>query len=160
RACVFVPSSIILHGSRPYTDVTVAHYFKFHSLNEIEAEVAHLGLDIRFNPDLAPLFKPVQVGPHCVGNAFCVQPMEGCDGAPDDLLFRRYARFGAGGAKLIWGEAAAVVEEGRANPRQLLVNDATAPGLAKMLQVCRQAHRQAFSRDDDLLVGLQLTHSG
>ena len=38
---------------------------------------------------------------------------------PDELTFRRYQRFGAGGAKLIWGEAAAVVEEGRANPRQL-----------------------------------------
>ena len=29
-----------------------------------------------------------------------------------------------------------------------------------MLEVCRQAHREAFGRDDDLVVGLQLTHSG
>jgi NADPH2 dehydrogenase len=49
--------------------------------------------------------------------------MEGCDGtlegAPDELTFRRYRRFGAGGAKLIWGEATAVLPEARANPRQL-----------------------------------------
>jgi 2,4-dienoyl-CoA reductase-like NADH-dependent reductase (Old Yellow Enzyme family) len=90
--------------------------------------------------------------------------MEGCDGTldgrPDDLTFRRYRRFGAGGAKLIWGEAAAVVEEGRANPRQLLLNEENAPALERLLRECRQAHREAFGSDDDLVVGLQLTHSG
>ncbi len=142
----------------------MAHYFKFHSLADIEAEVHRLDLDIRFSTDFTPLFRPMQVGPFRVGNAFCVQPMEGCDGTldgqPDDLVFRRYERFGAGGAKLIWGEACAVVEEGRANPRQLLINDQTAAGLGKMLHVCRQAHRQAHGNEHDLLVGLQLTHSG
>src|SRR5262245_15353521 len=90
--------------------------------------------------------------------------MEGCDGTldgrPDELTFRRYRRFGAGGAKLIWGEATAVVEEGRANARQLLLNDQTAPDLERMLRDCRAAHREAFGSDDDLVVGLQLTHSG
>src|SRR5262249_42968563 len=76
------------------------------------------------------------------------------------LTFRRYRRFGGGGAGLIWGEAAAVVEEGRANPRQLLVSDATAGGLEEMLRQCRQAHREGFGSDDDLVGGLQLTHSG
>src|SRR5438067_2196697 len=90
--------------------------------------------------------------------------MEGCDGTldgrPDELTFRRYRRFGAGGAKLIWGEATAVLEEGRANPRQLLLTEETAPDLERMLRDCRQAHREAFGSDDDLVVGLQLTHSG
>ena len=142
----------------------MAHYFKFHSLADIEAEVQRLRASLRFSDDFSPLFQPVQVGPIRVGNAFCIQPMEGCDGTldgnPDELVFRRYERFGAGGAKLIWGEAAAVLEEARANPRQLLVSPRTAAGLAKMLDQCRQAHRQNFGRDDDLLVGLQLTHSG
>ncbi|MBM3995319.1 MAG: NADH:flavin oxidoreductase [Planctomycetes bacterium] len=142
----------------------MAHFFKFHSLDDIVAEVERLGLDIRFSTDFAPLFRPVQVGPFRVGNAFCVQPMEGCDGTldgqPDDLVFRRYQRFGAGGAKLIWGEATAVVDEGRANPRQLLINEHTASGLGKMLDLCRRAHRESHGRDDDLLIGIQLTHSG
>lgn len=142
----------------------MAHYFKFRSLTDIDAEARRLGVDLRFSEDFGPLFRPVQVGPFTVGNAFCVQPMEGCDGtldgAPDELVFRRYERFGAGGAKLIWGEAAAVVEEGRANTRQLLVSDHTAPGLEKMLHVCRQAHRATFGDERDLLIGLQLTHSG
>ncbi len=90
--------------------------------------------------------------------------MEGCDGTldgePDELTYRRYQRFGAGGAKLIWGEAAAVLEEGRANPRQLLLGDKTAPAIERMLPQCRAAHRQACGSDDDFVVGLQLTHSG
>ncbi len=90
--------------------------------------------------------------------------MEGCDGEPDgspgELTFRRYRRFGAGGAKLIWGEAAAVVPEGRANPRQLVISPSTAPALERMLRETRQSHLAATGADDDLLVGLQLTHSG
>jgi 2,4-dienoyl-CoA reductase-like NADH-dependent reductase (Old Yellow Enzyme family) len=142
----------------------LARYFKFHSAADLDAEARRLGLDLRLSDDLAPLFRPARIGPLTAGNRLCVQPMEGCDGTPDgrpdELTLRRYRRFGAGGAKLIWGEAAAVVEEGRANPRQLLVGDQTAAGLEEMLRVCRQAHREACGSDDDLVVGLQLTHSG
>ncbi|MGL4555834.1 MAG: NADH:flavin oxidoreductase [Gemmataceae bacterium] len=142
----------------------MAVYFKFHSLDDIRAEVDRLGLSLRFDPDLSPLLRPVRVGPLTAGNALCIQPMEGCDctpdGHPDELTFRRYRRFGAGGAKLIWGEAAAVAEEARANPRQLLINDATIGGIARMFTECRQAHVEAFGSDDGLVVGLQLTHSG
>jgi NADPH2 dehydrogenase len=142
----------------------VARYFKFHTVADLEAASRGLGLDLRFSDDFSPLFHPVALGPLRAGNKLCIQPMEGCDatldGHPDELTYRRYQRFGAGGAKLIWGEAAAVVEEGRANARQLLVNDATAAGLERMLRECRQAHRAAFGSDDDLVVGLQLTHSG
>lgn len=142
----------------------MAHYFKFHSPEQVQAESSRQGLTLRFMDDLSPLFRPVQVGPLRVGNSLCIQPMEGCDGtpegAPDELTFRRYRRFGAGGARLLWGEAAAVVPEGRANPRQLLVNHTTAPALERMLRECRQAHIEAMGSDDDLVVGLQLTHSG
>ncbi|HMF14863.1 MAG TPA: NADH:flavin oxidoreductase [Gemmataceae bacterium] len=142
----------------------MARYFKFRTRADLEAEAQRLGLDLRFTDDLAPLFRPVKVGPYRVGNSLCIQPMEGCDGTldgrPDELTFRRYRRFGAGGAKLIWGEATSVVEEGRANPRQLWLTDQTAPDFERLLRDCRQAHRDAFGRDDDLLVGLQLTHSG
>ena len=90
--------------------------------------------------------------------------MEGCDaepdGSPGELTFRRFRRFGAGGAKLIWGEACAVVPEGRANPRQLVINEKNLDSLARLVQLARTAHIEANDRDDDLLLGLQLTHSG
>src|SRR5262249_3575274 len=136
----------------------LARYFKFRSVDELQAESQRLGLDLRFSDDFSPLFRAVAVGPLRAGNALCIQPMEGCDGTldgrPDELTFRRCRRFGAGGAKLIWGEATAVLEEGRANPRQLLLNEQTASDLERMLRECRQAHREAFGSDDDLLVGL------
>jgi 2,4-dienoyl-CoA reductase-like NADH-dependent reductase (Old Yellow Enzyme family) len=142
----------------------MARYFKFKSRDELAAESTRLGLDLRFSDDLSPLFRPVRVGPLTAGNSLCIQPMEGCDGTldgrPDELTYRRYRRFGAGGAKLIWGEATAVLDEGRANSRQLLLNEQTASDLERMLRECRQAHCEAFDTDDDLVVGLQLTHSG
>ena len=142
----------------------MARYFKFHSVDDIRAEALRLGLSLRFQDDFAPLFRPVRIGDFTVGNSLCVQPMEGCDstpdGRPDELTYRRYRRFGAGGAKLIWAEAAAVLDEARANSRQLVANESTQPDLARMLVECRHAHREAFGRDDDLVVGLQLTHSG
>jgi 2,4-dienoyl-CoA reductase-like NADH-dependent reductase (Old Yellow Enzyme family) len=142
----------------------MSHYFKFRSISDLERASRELGLDLRFSDDFEPLFRPVQLGPLTAGNALCFQPMEGCDGTPEgspgELTFRRCQRFGAGGAKLIWFEATAVTDDGRANPRQLWLTDRTAGEFEKALRTCRESHRTAFGRDDDLVVGLQLTHSG
>jgi NADPH2 dehydrogenase len=113
----------------------------------------------------SPLAAPLSVGGFTVGNRWCIHPMEGWDanpdGSPSDLVRRRWRNFGASGAKLIWGgEAAAVQPDGRANPRQTLATPENQPGLASLLRELRDAHRQQFGTTDDLLVGLQLTHSG
>jgi 2,4-dienoyl-CoA reductase-like NADH-dependent reductase (Old Yellow Enzyme family) len=142
----------------------MARYFKYKSVAELQAENARLGIDLHFSDDLTPLFQPLTVGRRVLGNRWCIHPMEGCDGEPDgrpgELTFRRYRRFGAGGAKLIWGEACAVTDDGRANPRQLLLNSHTQADFARLVAECRQAHRAAHGTDSDLLLGLQLTHSG
>ena len=142
----------------------MAVHFKFHAAADLEAECRRLQLPIRLDGDLSVFDQPAIVGGFKVGNRWCVQPMEGCDGtasgAPGELTFRRYERYGAGGAKFIWGEAAAVVEEGRATPRQLLVAQEHAGAFAEIVQICRKAHRNACGSDDDLFLGLQLTHSG
>ncbi len=142
----------------------MAKFFKYKSTAELEAENARLNLDLRFSDDLSPLAEPVVVGSRTVGNRWCIHPMEGCDGnldgTPGELTFRRYQRFGAGGAKLIWGEACAVTDAGRANPRQIALNARTRDEFAKMVEQTRQAHRDSVGDDSDLLFGLQLTHSG
>ncbi|HUR55903.1 MAG TPA: NADH:flavin oxidoreductase, partial [Gemmataceae bacterium] len=142
----------------------MARFFKYTAVAELEAENAALGTDLRFSDDLAPLFAPLPIGPRTAGNRWCIHPMEGCDGEPDgrpgELTFRRYTRFGGGGAKVIWGEACAVLEEGRANPRQIVLNEATKADFAKVVADTRKAHRDANGDDSDLLFGLQLTHSG
>ncbi|CAN5374549.1 NADH:flavin oxidoreductase [soil metagenome] len=142
----------------------MARYFKYKSTNDLLAENARLGIDLRFQDDLAPLFTPLLIGSRVVGNRWCIHPMEGCDGeldgTPGELTFRRYRRFGDGGAKVLWGEACAVNEQARANPRQIWLNDKTQPAFAKMVEDTRAAHRATNDKDDDLLFGLQLTHSG
>ena len=144
-------------------------YFSYKNLDQLAADAAKVGAShVRFERDpeqvKSLLGQPVQVGSFRVGNAMCIQPMEGCDatidGRPDELVWRRYERFGRGGAKLIWFEATAVVPEGRANSRQLLINDVTVGDIAKLLELTRRSHREEFGTDSDLFTPLQLTHSG
>ncbi|RUL88886.1 oxidoreductase [Tautonia sociabilis] len=142
----------------------MSRYFKYKTADALLADAKAMGLDIRLSDDLSFLAAPITVSGRTVGNRLAIHPMEGCDGEPDgspgELTLRRYRRFGDGGAKLIWGEAAAVVPEGRANTRQLVCDARRADGLARLLDQCRRSHREAWGDDSDLLVGLQLTHSG
>ncbi len=139
-------------------------YFSYKTLEELRLEVEALGVDITFEEKLDAISRPVDIAGRKIGNSLAIQPMEGCDGMPDgrpgELTYRRWERFGDGGAKLIWGEATAVVPEGRANPRQLMLNKGTMRDIERLLNGTRTKHREAFDRVDDLLVGIQLTHSG
>ncbi len=143
----------------------MAHYFRYKTAADVVADAERLGLShIAMSDDLSVMFAPIEVGGRTVGNRWAIQPMEGCDGTldglPDELTFRRYVRFGSGGAKLIWGEATAIADDARMNPRQLWLHDGSAAAIEKMLVDCRAAHRAACGHDGDLLLGLQLTHSG
>ena len=83
------------------------------------------------------------------------------DGRPPDLVRRRWRRFGASGAKLVWGgEATAVRPDGRANPHQLVLDRTTVDDIAALRADLVGAHVAAIGSDDGLVVGLQLTHSG
>ena len=141
-------------------------YFRYRSLDDLQKDIDQLGLqdEIQLTEDLDPLWRPVQIGTRTIGNSMAVQPMEGCDGdldgSPDELVFRRWRLFGEGGAKLIWGEATAVMEEARANTRQLWLHEGNAVSFEQLLTQTRLAHREIYGHDDDLLIGLQLTHSG
>ena len=155
---------VCLPLSRMKGNVLVSRYFKYKSSQSLTDDARRLGLDVELVNDLTPLRTALRVGGRTVGNRLAIQPMEGCDGnldgTPGELTLRRYRRFGAGGAKLIWGEACAVVPEGRANSRQLLINESTAAALEQIVSTCRHAHVEFCGSDHDLLIGLQLTHSG
>lgn len=141
------------------------------TVDAFRAQLAALGLELPVDdaPLAAaagsPLAEPLEVAGRAIGNRWCIQPMEGwdgqLDGSPSELTLRRWRHFGTSGAKLIWGgEAAAVQHDGRANPHQLLATADHRDGLAALLAELRGAHQASFGRTDDLLVGLQLTHSG
>jgi len=151
-------------GSHPYRRLA-----SLKSADEFADHIAKLGLRLEFDPEMlgesSPLSQPYPLGSRTIGNRFCILPMEGWDGTPDgqpsELTLRRWRNFGSSGAKLIWGgEAVAVCHQGRANPHQLLSSDANANSLEELLSNLISAHAERSGRSDDLLVGLQLTHSG
>ena len=145
------------------------------SLADVPGFLAHAaGSGLSFPCDLtietgpaAPFAQPIEVCGRTMANRFCVLPMEGwdglADGRPSDHTRHRWANFGRSGAKLIWGgEAVAVRHDGRANPRQLVMNDATMGGIAALRDTLLAAHAdpQAGNGPGPLAIGLQLTHSG
>jgi len=138
--------------------------FHYHSPEELARDIERLGLDIPLTTDFSPLAAPLDCGRLRVPNRFVVLPMEGCDGtengAPDELTFRRYRRFAAGGAGLLWVEACAVVPEGRANPRQLWIHAGNVEEFARMLEEARRAAQETMGASHRPVFVLQLTHSG
>src|SRR5213079_3143825 len=134
--------------------------------------VASLGIDLPCEDQIvtggaSPLAQPIRnvaVNGKRIGNRWAVQPMEGWDGTASggatDEVRRRWQRFGESGAKLIYGgEAMAVRPDGRANPNQLIINNENKAGLSRLREALVAAHQQRCDNTDDLVIGLQLTHS-
>src|SRR5690606_29464554 len=141
---------------------------------EFQAHLDALGVALPFDADMqsgpdAPLAQPYRlrdrVKDRTIGNRFAVLPMEGWAGTPDgcrnDFVRRRWSRFGISGAKLIWGgEAVAVRHDGRANPNQLAIRPDNVNEFAALRSVLVATHAERYGSTDDLVIGLQLTHSG
>lgn len=160
--------------------MSVGDYPKIGGLRSVSAFQSHLrdlGIEIPCDDTLesAPessLARPMNVplgdstdSRFTVANRFAIQPMEGWDGTangkPTENTVRRWRRFGESGAKIIWGgEAVAVRFDGRANPNQLVMNEANQDAITGLRESLAAAHVEAIGSDDGLLVGLQLTHSG
>jgi NADPH2 dehydrogenase len=135
----------------------------------MRAYLAEQGIDLPLDTTVepapqGPLATPVRIGARLeAGNRFAILPMEGWDGTTDGLptpdLERRWLRFGASGAGLLWGEATAIVPEGRANPNQLMINEQTAERLGDLRSRTVAARAREFD-GARLVTGMQLTHSG
>jgi 2,4-dienoyl-CoA reductase-like NADH-dependent reductase (Old Yellow Enzyme family) len=142
---------------------------EFATVERFRDHLAELGvgldLDMRLEagPD-APLAKSLTSMGHTVGNRFCVHPMEGwdadIDGRPTAHTRRRWRASGRSGAKLLWNESIAVHPLGRSSPEQLLFAASTLEALTALRGEQVDAHVEAHGTADDLLVGVQLTHSG
>ncbi|MEE2936625.1 MAG: NADH:flavin oxidoreductase [Planctomycetota bacterium] len=137
---------------------------------DLLARLEELGIDLPCDEQSlasgqSPFAENFEVEGRQIGNRFCILPMEGwdgtADGRPSDLTIQRWRNFGLSGAKLIWGgEAVAVRHDGRANPNQLMINDQNLQEIESLRAELISTHHERFGALDDLLVGLQLTHSG
>lgn len=139
--------------------------------NDFKTYLESLGVNLQLDGTLIPPpYSPYQKSfklnsGRLVGNRFCILPMEGWDGTPDGLpseyTKRRWKNFAISGAKLLWGcEAVAVKPEGRANPNQLVIRESNLDEYKKLFDSLYKDHDEKFKNTDDLVVGLQLTHSG
>jgi NADPH2 dehydrogenase len=129
------------------------------------------GINLPFTPSLeegyAEIFKQkikLNSG-RTIGNRFCILPMEGWDGTsdgrPTEYTKKRWEKFGISGAKLLFGcEAVAICHTAKANPRQLVLNQDTFEDIKNLRVFTEQKHLETFGNIDDLVIGLQLTHSG
>ena len=97
-----------------------------------------------------------------ISNRVLFQPMEGCDGtregAVGELTKRRYLRFAESKAGIIWFEATAVCNEGRANPRQLYINENTVDSFKTLIKEVKSKSKELYGFEPVVIV--QLTHSG
>lgn len=143
------------------------------TVNDFRLALEQLGLELPCDDQSltaqagSPLAGALSVGSLRIGNRWCIHPMEGWDGTPggqpSEHTLRRWKNFGLSGAKLLWGgEAFAVRPDGRANPRQLCYRPENVPSLHTLYETAVSAHQQEFGpgSTDDLVIGLQLTHSG
>ena len=149
--------------------MTYRRVAQLRTADQFRAYLAKIEVDIPLDEEIqrgisASLAQPYRIHGKTLSNRFCVLPMEGWDAALDgqvtDLVRRRWSHFGMSGAKLIWGgEAVAVRHDGRANHRQLVLNATTVSQFADLRDLLVTTHQERYG-DDDLLIGLQLTHSG
>lgn len=123
---------------------------------------AQLGVSIPYSEDMQVYHTSVQVGHLTAPNALAVLPMEGCDsnadGSPSELVRRRYERFFLGGAGLVWWEANAVVEEGKANELQMMLTAQNKDSFADLIRNLKRMTKEKHNHTPVSI--LQLTHSG
>jgi 2,4-dienoyl-CoA reductase-like NADH-dependent reductase (Old Yellow Enzyme family) len=137
--------------------------FRYKNRDQLLSAAEAIGLNLPFQENTANLLESVTVAGRTLSNRLAILPMEGCDGtekgAPDELTFRRYNRYGAGGCGLIWFEATTVSPAAKANPRQLCLTEETLPAFKHLVNETRKASRNANPKIKPLLI-LQLTHPG
>ena len=138
--------------------------FKLSGIEDLKQLASGLGVRLNAIEDVSILTEPVQAGGLVIPNSLAVHPMEGCDGdsqgRPGKLTLRRYERFAAGGAGLIWAEATAIVPEGRANPRQLWLNENNKDSFRALTAMIRQVASERVGPGHKPVIVAQLTHSG
>ena len=132
------------------------------SLEEFSNQNKDLGTVLTFSQDTGVLKTPLSIGGKKIPNRLACQAMEGCDGtadgSPDVLTKRRYERFAKGGAGIVWFEATAVMEEGRANPRQLYITENNLDNFKKQVEEIKETALK--NNGYEPIVIMQATHSG
>lgn len=120
------------------------------------------GLEIPYSTDTSFFTVPLVLWNKKIPNRIGILPLEGYDsekdGSPSPHVYRRYLRFVEGRSGLIWFEACAVSEDGKSNPRQMMLHDDNVNAFRDLIRAMDS--KAASSGRDPSFKVLQLTHSG
>ncbi len=132
------------------------------SAKDFNEQNIELNTKLPYSEDASILKESVKIGSKTVPNRLACQAMEGCDGnadgTPAELTFRRYKRLAEGGSGIIWFEATACREDGRANPRQLWIKKDNLDSYKKIVNDIREDAIKTNGYAP--LIIMQATHSG
>ena len=132
------------------------------STKDFNEQNTELNTKMPYSEDTSILKESVIIGSKTVPNRLACQAMEGCDGnadgTPAELTYRRYKRLAEGGSGIIWFEATACREDGRANPRQLWIKRDNLDRYKKIVNDIREDAIKANGYAPIII--MQATHSG
>lgn len=132
------------------------------SLDNFNEQNIQLKTHLPYSEDTSILGEQIAIGSKTAPNRLACQAMEGCDGnadgTPAELTYRRYKRLAEGGSGIIWFEATACREDGRANPRQLWIKRDNLDSYKKIVNDIREDALRANGYAP--LIIMQATHSG
>jgi 2,4-dienoyl-CoA reductase-like NADH-dependent reductase (Old Yellow Enzyme family) len=132
------------------------------SLDNFKEQNIQLKTHLPYSEDTSILGEQIAIGSKTAPNRLACQAMEGCDGnadgTPAELTYRRYKRLAEGGSGIIWFEATACREDGRANPRQLWIKRDNLDSYKKIVNDIREDALKANGYAP--LIIMQATHSG
>ncbi|MEE9175441.1 MAG: FAD-dependent oxidoreductase [Thermodesulfobacteriota bacterium] len=138
--------------------------FSYKNLAELKKNIKKMRVNVPITEDIRLLKKNAKINNKEIPNRLCVNPIEGRDakddGGPAELTYRRYRRFASGGAGMIWIEATAVTSEGRVSPHQLWINNDSAEGFKKLVEIIKGNAVNYKGEKQSPFTVLQLTHSG
>ena len=134
----------------------------YSTFESFKAQNEELSAGILHQEDVSILSEKIEVEGKTIHNRLVCQAMEGCDsneaGAPGELTIRRYDRFVRGGSGLIWFEATACREDGRANPRQLWIRKDNLDSFKKIVEDMKETGIKENGYEPVII--MQATHSG
>lgn len=117
--------------------------FDYHSLEELQQDIREAGVNLPISENFNVFKKPLEIYGHTLKNRLSIQPLEGFDagedGTPSDLTFRRYRRFAAGGAGLLWFESCSPTATSQTSRRQCRITDKNLPVFQRLLYEIRDS---------------------
>ena len=132
-------------------DINMKNIMDYEKGNEFpeEKDCEYSGLNIYTNK--------LSIENQIISNAIVLQPIE-CndattDGSPSEFSFRRYRKFAAGGAGIIWFETISICEQGKTNQHQLMLTE-------KNVKIFKRLLDDIYNINNEVICIAQISHGG